>query len=318
MAGGTSTIPVVSSVDVEPDGPGHVPSPPGPWPGTAATHAWLDEGRARMAEVTGRPARLTWALRMDGGMGEVYGAATHAADAHPELLADASAQGDELGVHVHGWRRDGTGAWVDDFGDGAWFADTIDTALAAFSTALGRPCRITRLGNRFSSPAALAHLAAAGVTVDLTMEPARIGAADGTWDHVRGAIPDYRRTPRRPHRLGPGLTELPLTATSKRLGRDVHAHLSRMRRHGVRERLDQPMQFGGGPAPGDSFVDAIRRSLRRQRRPYLCFAVRSDGILDPEQGPRLRRHLDALLALPEAPRFAFVTPAECLALLDAG
>jgi hypothetical protein len=85
-----------------------------------------------------------------------------------------------------------------------------------------------------------------------------------------------------------------------------------MRSHGVRERLDQPMQFGGGPRAGETFGSMVRRSLAHQRRPYLCFAVRSDGILHAEQGPRLRDHLDQLLALPEAPRFAFVTPAGCV------
>jgi hypothetical protein len=47
-------------------------------------------------------------------------------------------------------------------------------------------------------------------------------------------------------------------------------------------------------------------------RPYLSFAVRSDGILSPVQRPRLVDHVDELLALPEAERFAFVTPAEAV------
>jgi hypothetical protein len=317
MAGGTSTIPVVISVDVEPDGPGHVPPPPGPWPGTAATHAWLSSARSRIGEVTGRPANFTWTLRMDDGVGAVCGAPTHAVDAHPAFVADVVERGDELGVHVHGWRQL-DGEWFDDFADETWFAQCVQTALDAFATSVGRPCRITRMGNRFSSPAVVRQLAAAGVAFDLTMEPARIGMGDGAWAHVRGTIPAYRRTPRRPHLLAPGLTEIPLMATSKRLGRDLRAHLSRRRRHGLRERLDHPMHIGAGDPPGDDFASMVQRSLTRQRRPYLGFAIRSDGILDEVQRPRLLSHLDALLALPEAPRFAFVTPAECLALLDAG
>jgi hypothetical protein len=311
----TSIIPVVISVDVEPDGPGHVPPPPGPWSGALATHAWLTQARECIAEVTGRPANFTWTLRMDPGVGEVFGAPTYAADAHPELLADVASRGDDLGIHVHGWRRLG-GRWMDDFGDEAWFAECVRTGLDAFAAGVGRPCRISRIGNRFSSPAVVRQLAAAGVAFDLTMEPARIGVADGAWEHVRGAIPDYRRTPRRPHRLAPGLTEIPLMATSKRLGRDLHAHLSRMRRHGLRERLDHPLHLGGGDPPGDDFRSMVQRSLARQRRPYLGFAIRSDGILDEVQRPRLLGHLDTLLTLPEARRFTFVTPGACVALLD--
>ena len=312
-----SIIPVVLSVDVEPDGPGHVPPPLGPWSGALATHAWLTEARDRMGRLTGRPANFTWALRMDPGVGEVFGTPTFAAAAHPGLLADVTARGDELGVHVHGWRVL-DGEWMDDFGDEAWFAHCVDTALEAFAASVGRPCRISRMGNRFSSPAVVRQLAARGVAFDLTMEPARVGVADGAWEHVRGAIPDYRRTPRRPHRLAPGLTEIPLMATSKRLGRDLHAHLSRMRRHGLRERLDHPLHLGGGDPPGDDFRSMVQRSLARQRRPYLAFAIRSDGILDPAQRGRLADHLDVLLTLPEASRLAFVTPGECVALLSAG
>jgi hypothetical protein len=306
-------IPVVVSVDVEPDGKGHEPPPPGPWSGALATHEWLNAARDRMAERTGRPARFTWTLRMDAGVDPP----SWAVDAHPGLIADVTERGDALGVHVHGWRQDPDGAWVDDFGDGEWFARTLDVALDAFAEALGRPCRITRMGNRFTSPAVLDQLAARGVAVDLSMEAGCTGVADGDWDHVRGHIPDYRRTPRRPHRVRPGLVEIPLTASSKRLGLDVHAHLSRLRRHGLRERLDLPVQFGKADPPGDDFGSMMRRSLRAQRRPYLCFAIRSDGLLDPVQRPRLLAHLDDLLALPEASRFAFVTAEECAAMVDA-
>jgi hypothetical protein len=85
-----------------------------------------------------------------------------------------------------------------------------------------------------------------------------------------------------------------------------------MRRHGLRERLDQPVRPGGKEIPGMPFGELIADSLRRQRRPYLSFAVRSDGILDDVQRPRLVGHLDQLLALPEARRFRFVTPTEAV------
>jgi len=316
-AAGSGVIPVVIGVDLEPDGPGHEPVP-GPWPGAGATHQWLEDQRAGMAGLTGRPAHFTWFLRIDTGMADAFGSAAHAVDVHPDLVADVNAQGDELGIHVHGWRRDPDGSWVDDFGDPGWFHDCVETALDVFATELGRPCRISRLGNRFLSPAVADQLAAAGVVVDLTAEPATVGVADGDWPQVRGVIPDYRRVPRAPHRLAPGLIELPLTASSKRLGASPRAHLSRMRRHGVTQRLDLPMQFGKAAPEDDDFTARVQRSLRSQRRPYLAFAVRSDGILDPRQRPRLLSHMAQLLAMPEAPQFAFVTPSEAVDLLDGG
>jgi hypothetical protein len=311
-----AVIPVVLCIDLEPDGPGHVLPPPGPWVGGVEAHAWLTDARSRIEAVTDRPARFTWALRMDPFVEAAHGTTTHAVDAHPDLIADVLARGDEVGVHVHGWRQEADGAWVDDYRDPAWFAHCIDVSLGAFTAAFDAPARISRLGNRFSSPAAMAQLAAAGVTHDLSAEAACTGVPDGYWPSVRGPIPDYRRTPRRPHQVASGLTELPLSATSHRFGWWVHAHLARMRRHGLRERLDRPMGFGKADPADDAFPAMVARALRHQRRPYLAFALRSGGMNVPAERDRLVTHLDQLLAMPEADRFAFVGPAEAVALVN--
>jgi len=172
------------------------------------------------------------------------------------------------------------------------------------------------MGSRYLDERVAAQLVELDVEVDLTVEPGQIHRADGTEVRLRGTLPDYRRSPRRVHEVVPGLVELPLTAGSKVLGRDLHAHLSRMRRHGVFERLDQPLPFGMAPNGPLPFGEQVRRSLARQRRPYLAFAIRSGGILDPVVGPRLRSHLDQVLALPEADRFRFTTPQEAVAALS--
>lgn len=311
----SAVIPVVIAVDFEPDGRGHRPPEPGAWPGALATHEWLGRQRVAAEAVTGRPVHFSWLLRMDAGMAEAYGSATHVVDVHPDLVADVVAHGDDLGIHVHGWRREPDGTWVDDLDDPGWLHDSVATALEAFQGACGRPCRLSRMGNRFLSAALIDQLAAADVEVDLTVEPASTGVDDGGMSHVRGPIPDQRRTPRTPHQVGPGLVELPLTASSKRLGLHPKAHLSRMRRHGIGQRLDVPLRLGRPMPPDDGFGARVQRSLRALRRPYLAFTVHSDGILDPDQRPRQLAHFDALLALPEAPRFAFVTPGECVSLL---
>jgi hypothetical protein len=310
-------IPVVLSVDVEPDGTGHDLTADGRWDGVAATRAWVDEIRERTTARTGRAARVSWFLRCDPQVEELFGR-TASVEADPQLVPTARDNGDELGLHVHGWRRRPDGSWVDDYRDDAWLDECIDRSFATFADIVGAPCRVGSMGNRFLGPTAVAGLVRNGLTVDNTGEPASHPVADGHWAHVRGDIPDYRRMPRRPHPIGPGLVELPLTAGRKRLGLRPRAHLSRMRRHGVRQRLDQPAQLGGRDLPGLPFGRLMSDSLRHQRRPYLSFAVRSDGLLDPVQRPRLVSHVDQLLALPEAERFAFMTPTEAVAFLGSG
>lgn len=308
-------IPVVVSLDIEPDGPGHEVQANGSWKGVDASRRWVDELCGRAEASSGRAASVSWLVRCDPQIEDVYGSATHLIDAEPALFARAAERGDDIGLHIHAWRRDAEGAWVDDYGDRPWLEECTDRSFAAYAEAFGRPCRSVSFGNRFLGPGAVERLVHHGGGVDMTGEPANGPVADGHWPHVRGDIPDYRRMPRRPHRLAPGLTELPMTAGRKRLGLRPKAHLSRMRRHGLWERLDQPIQLGGKDVPGVGFGELIADGLRRQERPYLSFAIRSDGLLDPVQRPRLIRHVDEVMALPEAERFWFVGPHEALEVL---
>ena len=314
MKDGTSTIPVVLCVDVEPDGPGQTPGPDRTWPGTVAMHTWLDGWRSRFEDRTGRAAHLSWFLRMDPQIAAVYGSAGHVVEAHAPLIEAAQAHGDAVGLHVHAW-READGGWLDDYADTEWFGECIDESFATFASTIGRPCRVTRMGSRYLDEPAARRLVDHGVAVDLTVEPGQVDRADGSVPRVRGTLPDYRRSPRRPHEVVPGLVELPLSAGRKTLGFQPRAHLSRMRRHGLTQRFDQPLSFGQpahGPHP---FGEQVRRSLAMQSRPYLAFALRSDGLIDPVLADRLERHMTALLDLPDADRFALVTPEEAIAAL---
>ncbi len=313
MSDGTR-IPVVLCVDVEPDGPGDTPTPGRTWAGTTAMHAWLQGWRARFEDRTGRPVRLSWFLRMDPQVTALFGSPTHVVEAHAAMLDEVQSQDDGVGLHIHAWRQTELG-WLDDVADTVWFGECIDASFVAFAKALARPCRLSRLGTRYLDEALARRLVDHGVAVDLTVEPGQVDRPDGSVPRLRGTLPDYRRSPRRPHEVVPGLQELPLTAGRKSLGFQPRAHLSRMRRHGIAQRLDQPLPFGQpahGPHP---FGEQVRRSLSTQRRPYLAFAIRSDGLLDPVRADRLDRHMAALLDLPEATRFELTTPEEALVAL---
>jgi hypothetical protein len=315
----TGPIPVVLTVDLEPDGGGHDLEPgTTTWRGVVAARQFVAELRARAEARTGRPARFSWFLRSDPQIEELCGSAAYVVEANAPMFEEVAEAGDEVGLHIHGWRRVPEGGWVDDYADEAWVGEVLDRAFAAFAEGFGRPCRVASMGNRALVPAAVAGLARNGAAVDLSGEPGASPVPDGQWRHVRGDIPDHRRMPRRPHELAPGLVELPHTAARKRLGPNPRAHLSRMRRHGLRERLDQTVQLGGREASGLPFGELLGDALAHMDQPYVNVVARCDGLLDPVQRPRLVERLDALLAMDEADRFAFVTPTEAVAALGSG
>lgn len=145
----------------------------------------------------------------------------------------------------------------------------------------------------------------------MTLEPANDRIPSGARPTVVGDLPDCRRTPRAPHRLG-GLVELPLSASSRPKGWHPRRHLSRMRHHGLRQRLDLPAQMARVVDSPDTFGRQVERTLRGQRRPYLAYALRSDGLLDEGRRARIDAQLHELLAVVTRHDVAFTGPQEAL------
>ena len=308
-------IPIVLCVDVEPDGPGHVEPAAGPWAGFLALHRYLTGLRGRVEDATGHPAVFSWFFRMDPQITDVSGSVRYAVDAHPEVVGDVVDRGEPLGLHIHGWRRGPGRGWVDDFSDPGWLEHCIDSSYAAFAEALGERCRLSRMGTRFLDDATAALLQAKGTRVDLSVEPANHPLSSGTRPTVAGDLPDTRRLPRAPYRLDSGLIELPLSASSRRKGWHPRRHLSRMRHYGIRERLDLPVQLARDTGPQDSFGAQVERTIQAQRRPYLAYALRSDGLLDAEKAQRIRTQFDELITAAGRHGGVFVGPEEALGAL---
>jgi hypothetical protein len=106
---------------------------------------------------------------------------------------------------------------------------------------------------------------------------------------------------------------IPLTSSHVKLGFHPRAYARRIWLNGFRYRLQDmtiPM-YCQWPAP-DTFDRLVDRALRRMRRPYLAFAIRTDRNLTR----KVAGNIETLLTHPAAPRFRFCTPAEALAMLD--
>lgn len=147
-------------------------------------------------------ACVGWYWRVDPQVERGHGDAGWPLHAYRAHIDATTALGDEHGVHPHPWRwSDVVDDWVSDAADHDWVDTCIETSIASFSRALGRPVRAARMGDGHMSPRIMAKLAAVGITCDLTLEP---GAPDvpslAPEEHSTGRIPDRTHTPRRPYR----------------------------------------------------------------------------------------------------------------------
>jgi hypothetical protein len=319
-----AAIPVVVCIDVEPDTRHVAREGRPPWRGYAATVELLDEWRARLHAATGRPVRWSWFLRMDPSIADGYGTpgwvVTHAL-ARTERLTRA---GDALGLHVHcvRWAAEES-AWIVDHGDPDWVAHCLDVGFSAYQAALGRPCTLLRIGDRFLDEATLEVIARLGVCIDLTMEPGLPPHPLGNLDDRRtGVFPDFRAAPRVPYR--PSRTDLRVLASEAHdgpwmlpvttgAGTDAPV-LPAPPLHAAAIDNGMPAyeRLGLWHAP-DVFRRIVQQVLAENRRaPYLVAVMRSSHTVRAERAT-INANLEFLRTHPLASRFAFTTPEEALA-----
>ncbi len=323
----TRPIPVVLTIDAEPDLPWPPLDKPDPWLGFEAWLEYAPELRGRLERGTGRPASFSMALRMDGQIARVYGDPGWAADRYGPQLNEMMAAGDELGLHPHAWRwQDPPGRWLQDHASDALVEEVIASSFEAYRNAFGRDCLVHRFGSRFISAGIVAQLKTLGVRVDTTVEPGARGMAALEKSVVStGWLPDQAHAPRVPYRPSDddpfrpaagntnGATDLwMLPATSF----DPAPWLPAWRRAARR------IRFAGRPRhrPAELWapVDAARfwalatASADELATPYISLAMRSDSMIRPSLSVPVRDKLEWLVDAPIGKRLAFVTTTEAI------
>ena len=321
-------IPVILAIDIEPDAFQVNRANPEPWRGYETAQRFFAELRSRLEALTAAPAHYLWSLRIDPQIAESYGSPTWIAEEYGTHLKDVQACGDELGVHPHAFRwLPDEGTWLHDFGNEAWVEHCVRMALDGFAQVFSRPCVSFRFGDRFMTTHVANLLERLGVLYDLTAEPGTPEAPGPRPDELSsGPQPDYTRVPREPwvpseadfRRPAPPHTRrrlrmIPLTSSHVKLGFHPRAYARRIWLNGFRYRLqDMTIPMYCQWPPPDTFDRLVDRALRRMRRPYLAFAIRTDRNLTR----KVAGNIETLLTHPAAPRFRFCTPAEALAMLD--
>lgn len=321
-------LPVIVCIDAEPDEREPSPGRPRPWGGYLALQARLAALRDRLPGP-GSTAHFAWFVRMDPQIADTYGTPAWGAVTYGAELDGALRRGDEIGLHVHPYRkREGLPGWISDFGDQAWVNDCLHTGLTAFEAARGRRCGAFRFGDGWMNDATVAWLGASGVCYDLTLEPGKNAPHGIRRGAARAGLgPDLTSVPGEPYRPAAddfrrpdstrtdGLWMIPVTTGRVRPSLErLRALYRAIRRPGW---ITSPRIVLNPALSPLLFRDLLDRTLESSATRLLVLAVRSDSGLSRRRLGNVCRNLVTLCRRrPRGGEPVFCTPAEALAALE--
>ena len=194
-------LPILLNIDVEPDGVDFEPDDEVGWEGFERALEWAPAVRQQLADATGRPVQWVWLIRCDPQLEHTYGDAAWALRHFQTGIDALQAAGDDIGLHVHMFRRDTDQArWVTDFEDAAWVRHCLDVGVAGFESARGvRPVTMSS-GIQWQSTDLMNHARRLGFRHDLSCVSRRSNRPHGrNHGHVQGASQDYSALPQHPY-----------------------------------------------------------------------------------------------------------------------
>lgn len=320
-------IPVIVSVDAEPDEWLLRPGLHEPWYGYETCRYFFEELRPALRMATRRPVHYTWFYRMDLQIELTYGTPQWGVRRYRGHIDDVTAKGDETALHTHAYRWDvPRGAWVADHADQTWVDRCVTDSFAAYREFFGAGPASFRFGSRWMNNPTMSLVERLGARYELTVEP---GYAQDVTDHeggyFEGVIQGYVGAPQMPYRPAEsdfrradparrsGIWVIPLSTGMAR-----HPY-SRRRRLRLRETAPEslrPFNLRLDPALDPVFFRKVTdHLLKKLPRPYLSLIMRTDIFSKPQLLGNVKRNFKMLLAHPLAGRFRVSTPAETLAVL---
>ncbi len=219
-----NTLYVVIGCDCDPDRPQYG----GTRYDTRTSLKWrgVREGILRAREIAddiqddfGNPLKMTWCVRSDLQMKEIYGDCAWPYSEFVDLWESLAGRGDEIAWHPHLWRwSERYGCWYQEIEDGDWIRNCLQQGYAALSSRMGRAPVTSRMGWEFHSDTTMQTIAELGIKVDFSAVPGRFtpGAADHLGS-VFNCYVDWRNTPEQAYmpsaadyRRGPEANEVAL------------------------------------------------------------------------------------------------------------
>jgi len=321
-------IPVILTIDVEPDEFLVDRNNPGPWSGFEFCQGYLETLRQEFRQATGRPVHLNWMLRMDPQIATAYGTATWAVDRYGDFFAACLSQGDAIGLHVHNYRwSDSLNNWIDDSANSEWMTCCLETAVDAFRDAFGSPATVLRFGSYWQSTDSVNVAERLGIRYDLSIEPGVLSTAGVGGRPHTAPTPSFTRVPRVPYVPSPEdfrrpgsdpasrqITLIPLTSAYLKLGyrpRELRTRLGRLLRNGIQGRRQSTPLAMLARWEGENRFDAmLQRAVDQQQNPYLAFVIRSN--INRTRLARIDPSMRSLLNFCSRKTLVFCTPAEAM------
>lgn len=298
-----SRLPILLCFDVEPDD--KVVEGDADWAGVRPLVELLTRYRPRFEAATGAPAHFSWFLRMDPQVRELHGREAWAVTTFERELRMLRDADDEIGLHVHPWRRTPRG-WVSEFRDASWIENCVRSSFEAYERCFGKACRSFRFGDRWMDQQTMQLLESLEVRFDLTLEPGQVGfpVPACVEQRMQGEPPDYRAVPRRPYHPSssdyrkPGrwprwlrLKEIPMSTAPA-------------------ESADNSMGTLYLAQDGASVCRFIDRLLADETTRHLALPARTDIAVRPGERRNLETILEHIVNHPERQRLRLATPSE--------
>jgi len=211
---------VVIGCDCDPDRPQYG----GTRYDTRAPLRWrgVREGIRRAREIAdgvrddfGNPARITWCVRSDLQMQEIYGDCAWAYSEFSDLWEHLARCGDEIAWHPHLWRwHEQEACWYQEIEDEDWIRRCLREGHRALSDRMGHAPTTSRMGWEFHNNVTMQQLNDLGIRVDFSAIPGRYTAGrPDKWGSMLNCHVDWRDAPQKPYR--PSVCDYRREATGK-------------------------------------------------------------------------------------------------------
>lgn len=323
-----SIIPIILSIDVEPDGRLIPRYERLHWDGFEGCYPFFSELRQNFREITGSPVHFTWFYRADPQINDVYGAPEWAFKYYRRFLNDFIEHGDEIGLHPHAYRwLEDKKDWLVDHADQAWVEHCIAMSLSAYQFALGKNCVTFRFGERWMNTETMNYIEKQGILYDLTPEP---GLPSIPYivrgERHTGMLPDYTNVSVYPYR--PSAHNFQIPDTEKESGLWVlpvsmgkltyqFGRMEKMYRRITAPGLLKSQPIALSPAlPSRHFIESIERIFAEQSRTPIIMTLRTDSGINNRALEYMKENFDYLMTHPLREQFRFVTPAEGIAIFE--
>jgi hypothetical protein len=278
--------------------------------------------RSEIEAATGAPVHFGWYVRMDRHIEALYGDPCAIAVRYKSLLNAAAHDGDEVGLHIHVMDRRDDGGWRANYADEKAVYENIRESFGAFRSFFGRQCISARMGDMWTSTAAMRQIARCGARYDVTLETGlRPQGLDALYPgtNSKGWRPSLLGAPLAPFQHyavdGKKFWLLPLSSYPRN---DFHhpgmwlvsAYSSLTT--GFRRCRARKMLRPQGVYPPGAVKSALNAALKEGKQPGFCFAIRNFGA-----GDRVEAFLQALMEMAREKPVKFCTPEEYVRLVTA-